>query len=242
MQLVRDTYSERVSDIEAHFELVKNISAAIGNGGARFPIDDGHYTITIQQQKILFSSTYLQLYNLVESTINQLMSAVGRHSQNGISGDLTKLSNKVRDLYLKHMLPSDPNLAPEKRLEHAIRLLQQAVGSEPIEIIIPRGGGGNWDLKAIGNLNNRIGVELILPAEMQEKLNRPFRNDQGPLRYIKDVRNNLGHGSISFADCGQGHTYSEFRTLIDIVKEYLELLMNAYEQYINNQQYLVEIS
>jgi len=238
VQLVRDTYSERVSDIEAHFELVKNISDAIGSGGARFSIDGGHYSVTTQQQKILFSSTYLQLYNLVESTVNQLMSAVSRHSQNGISGDLTKLSDKVRDLYLKHMLPPEANLTPEKRLEHAIKLLHQAVGSEPVEIIIPR-GGGNWDSKAIGSLNNRIGVELTLPTATREKLHRPFRNDQGPLRYIKDVRNDLGHGSISFADCGTGHSYSEFRTLIDIVKEYLELLMDAYEQYINNQQYLV---
>ena len=241
MQLVRDTYSERVSDIEAHHELIKNISDAIGSGGAKFPIDDGHYTITAQQQKILFSSTYLQLYNLVESTVNQLMDAVGRHSQNGISGDLTKLSDKIRNLYLKHMLPAEANLTPEKRLEHAIRLLRQAVGSEPVEVIIPGGGGGNWDSKAIGNLSDRIGVDLALPAATRAKLHRPFRNDQGPLQYIKVVRNNLGHGSVSFADCGNGHSHSEFRTLIDIVKEYLELLMDAYEQYIDNQQYLVQM-
>lgn len=240
MQLVRDTYNDRVSDIEAHFDLIKNISEAIGRGGAKLTINNGHYTITVQQQKILFSSTYLQLYNLVESTVTQLMSAVGRHSQNGISGDLTKLSDKIRNLYLKHMLPSEADLTPEKRLEHAISLLQQAVGTEPVEIRIPRGGGGNWDAKTINSLNARIGVELSLSSEMRAKLHRPFRNDQGPLRYIKDVRNNLGHGSISFADCGTNHSYSEFRTLIDIVKDYLELLMNAYEQYIDNQQYLAE--
>ncbi len=238
MQLVRNTYIERVSDIEAHFELVKNISDAIGSGGAKFPVGSGHYTITIQQQKILFSSTYLQLYNLVESTVNQLLSAVGRHSQNGINGDLSKLSDKIRDLYLKYMLPSEANLAPEKRLEHAITLLHQAIGTEPVEIVIPRGGGGNWDSKAIGNLNTRIGVQLALPAAIKEKLHRPFRNEKGPMRYIKDVRNNLGHGSISFADCGTGHSYSEFRALIEIVKEYLELLMDAYEQYISDHRYL----
>ncbi|WEM42248.1 MAE_28990/MAE_18760 family HEPN-like nuclease [Photobacterium sp. DA100] len=238
MQLVRATYDERVSDIEAHFELIKNISDAIGSGGARFPVNGSHYTITIQQQRILFSSTYLQLYNLVESTVNQLLSAVGRHSQSGISGDLTKLSDKIRDLYLKHMIPPEDNLTPEKRLQRALKLLHQAVGVESVEITIPRGGGGNWDMIEINRLNNRIGVDLTLPAPVREKLNRPYRNDKGPLRYIKEVRNNLGHGSISFADCGTGHVYSEFRTLIDIVKEYLEHLMNAYEQYIDNGHYL----
>ena len=242
VQSVQDTYDERVCDIEAHFELVKNISEAIGNGGAKFPVSNGHYIITIQQQKILFSSTYLQLYNLVESTVNQLLAAVGRHSQNGINGDLTKLSDMIRNLYLKHMLPAEASLTPETRLEHAIKLLHQAVGTEQVKIIIPRGGGGNWDSKAISNLNTRIGVELALPATMREKLHRPFHNDQGPLQYIKDVRNRLGHGSVSFTDCGTGHSYSEFRTLIDIVKEYLELLMGAYNQYINNQQYLASIA
>ena len=240
MQLVRDTYDERVSDIEAHFELIQNISEAIGSGGAQFPVNNGHYTITTQQQKILFSSTYLQLYNLVESTVNQLLEAVGRHSQDGIQGDLTKLSDKIRDLYLKHMLPSETNLSPEKRLADAIELLHQAVGTRQVKINIPRGGGGNWDSREISNLNKRIGVELDLPKELMGKLQRPYRNDLGPLRYIKNVRNDLGHGNISFADCGHGHSYSEFRTLIDIVKDYLQLLMGAYQQYIDNQQYLAE--
>jgi len=240
VQLVRDTYNERVSDIEAHFELIKNISDAIGGGGAKFPVNNGQYTITIQQQKILFSSTYLQLYNLVESTVNQLLGAVSRHTQNGINSDLTKLSDKIRDLYLKHMLPLEASLTPEKRLEHAIKLLHQAVGTEQVKITIPRGGGGSWDSLAIRHLNGRIGVELALPATIEEKLHRHFRDEKGPLQYIKDVRNALGHGDTSFADCGAGHSYSEFRALIDIVKEYLELLMDAYEQYINNQQYLAE--
>jgi hypothetical protein len=242
MQLVRDTYNERVSDIEAHFELIKNISDAIGGGGAKFPVNNGQYTITIQQQKILFSSTYLQLYNLVESTVNQLLEAVGRHTKNGINGDLTRLSDKIRDLYLKYMLPPDANLSPKKRLEDAIKLLYQAVGIEPVEITIPRGGGGSWDSKAIGKLSTRIGVELTLPATIKNKLHRHFRNEKGPLQYIKDVRNALGHGDTSFADCGNGHSYTEFRALIDIVKEYLELLMDAYEQYINDQQYLAEMT
>lgn len=241
MQLVRDTYEERISDIEAHFELIMNISDAIGNGGAKFLINDGnHYSITAQQQKILFSSTYLQLYNLVESTVTQLISAVGRHSQDRVDGDLTKLSDKIRDLYLKHMLPEKANLTPEKRLEHSIRLLHQAVGVEPVEIIIPRGGGGNWDSREIKNLSTRIGVELTLPSEMQSNLQRPFRNDKGPLRHIKDVRNDLGHGKISFGDCGTGHLHSDFRILIDIVKDYLELLMEAYGEYIDNQRYLAQ--
>lgn len=241
MQLVRDTYNERISDIEAHFELIKNISDAAVNGGAKFPVNDGQYTITTQQQKILFSSTYLQLYNLVESTVNQLMDAVARHSMQGIGGDLARLSEKVRDQYLRHVLrTSDISLTPENRLANAIKLLQQALGMADVEIKIPRGGGGNWDLETIGNLNDRIGVVCILSQDIRAKLYRPFRDDNGPLRCIKVVRNNLGHGSISFAECGSGHSYSEFRTLIDIVKEYLEQLMDSYENYIDSQHYLLD--
>lgn len=239
MQLVRSSYNDRVSDIEAHFELILNINDAIGNSGfARFPVTNGSYSITIQQQKILYSSTYLQLYNLVESTVTQLLKAVGRHSQNNINGDLTKLSDNIRDLYLKHIITPEGNLTPEKRLDQAIRLLHQAVGVSDVEITIPRGGGGNWDSKEISKLNQRIGVELTLPRDTFTKIQRPFKNDAGPLRHVRLVRNDLGHGSISFTECGAGHTPSEFRTLIDIVREYLELLMDAYEVYLNNQSYL----
>lgn len=238
MDTVKTTYNERVSDIEAHFDLIKNISDAVASGGAKLTVNSGYYTITIQQQKILFSSTCLQLYNLVEATVNELLCAVGRNSQNGINGDLTKLSNNIRDLYLKHMIPAEGNITPEKHLERAVELLHQAVGKTCVEIKIPRGGGGNWDIQEIKNLSKRIGIDFELPENIYKKVSRPFRNEQGPLRYIKDVRNNLAHGSISFSDCGAGHSYSEFRALIDIVKEYLEFLISEYESYIDNARYL----
>ncbi|ELC3209845.1 MAE_28990/MAE_18760 family HEPN-like nuclease [Vibrio parahaemolyticus] len=242
MQLVRASYAERVSDIEANFELIQNISNAIGSkGSARFPVNDTHYTITTQQQKILYSGAYLQLYNLVESTVTQLLAAVGKHSQSGINGDLTKLSEKIRNLYLKHIIPPEGNLTPEKRLEQALTLLHQAVGVSDVEIVIPRGGGGNWDYQEIDKLNQRVGVNFSLTQEVFQSVRRPFRNERGPLRYIKEVRNDLGHGSISFADCGADHTPSEFRSLIDVVKEYLEQLMNAYEHYLNTQGYLAAL-
>ena len=136
------------------------------------------------------------------------------------------------------MIPLESNITPEKHLERAVELLHQAVGKTSVEIKIPRGGGGNWDIQEIKSLSKRIGIDFELPENIYKKVSRPFRNEQGPLRYIKDVRNNLAHGSISFSDCGAGHSYSEFRTLIDIVKEYLEFLMLKYKDYIDNELYL----
>lgn len=240
MELVRSTYSDRVSDIEAYFKLVENISAAISNGGAKFKDNTNVYTVTIQQQKILFANTYIQLYNLIESTVTQLLGAVGRHTKSGIDGDLTKLSDKIRTLYLKHIIPPEDNVSPEKKLERSLELLQQALGLKELDITIPRGGGGNWDVKEIDKLNKRIGVDLQLPQSINTQINIPFRNGSGPLRYVKVVRNELGHGSISFAECGSEHTVSDFRSLIDIVKQYLEHLMDAYEQFINDKGYLAE--
>jgi hypothetical protein len=239
VQLVRDTYNERVSDIEAHYDLIEKISTAIGNGGAKISANGINYTITTQQQKILFSSTYLQLYNIVESTVNQLLDAIGRHCQNEIDGDLRKLSDKIRDSYLRHMMPPNNQTTPENRLNQAIKLLQQAVGTEPVEIKISRGGGGNLDSLAIKKLSERIGVELSIPPRIYKNMNKVSRNGKlGILRSIKDIRNELGHGSISFSQCGEGHTHRDFRNQIDLVKQYLEYLIDTYDQYINDQKFL----
>lgn len=240
MDLVKDTFNDRISDIETYFDLVNNIELAIGAGGAIFNVKGKAYRVSPEQQKIMYSGIYLHLYNLIESTITLLIEAVERHAAQGIDGQLTLLTVEMRKLYVKSIAaPYDESLSSDKRLEKALLLFEQVLNLKPVEIRIPPGGGGNWDTQEINRLSSSIGIKLTLPKTLREKVNKNFRNDKGPIRLIKEIRNKLAHGSLSFTECGANHVASEFRHLIDIVKEYLLFLINEYEKYIHRNGYKI---
>lgn len=239
MNTVRTIFRERVDDIECYFELVKNIESSVGQGKGFLETQDGLYRISPQQQKIMCSGIYLHLYNLVESTVNSLIDAVERHALHGISGDIKLLTDKMRSLYIKSVLGTDDNLSSEKKLDNALTLFNQVIGQEPPVIKIPPGGGGNWDSSEIQKFSQRIGVDYQIPREIKQAISRPFRDDKNPIWLIKVIRNKLAHGSMSFAECGEGHVASDFRRLIDVVKDYLECVIDLYDSFISEERYKV---
>lgn len=239
MELVRSVFNDRVEDIESYFELVSNIELAISSGGAVFHTCGSTYSVNPKQQKIMYSSIYLHLYNLVESTISTLIEAVERHASSGIDGQLHLLSEKMRKLYVTSVAAPYELLSNEKRFEKALSLFEQVLSIRPIEFKIPPGGGGNWDVSEIEKLSASIGVNVSLDQTLRTRVMRPFRDDKAPMRLIKVTRNKLAHGSISFEECGHNHVASDFRTLIDIVKDYLNHIINQYDSYISQHEYKI---
>ncbi|AQS50529.1 hypothetical protein PAEH1_01355 [Paenalcaligenes hominis] len=239
MNYVKDVFERRVKDIETYFELVEKIEVALGAGNARLKTDNSYYQIKAEQQKMIYASVYLHLYNLIESTITTLIEAVERHAQTGINGQLALLTKKMQALYVKSVIEADSTASEEKRLEKALSLFEQALNLKPFEIKIPPGGGGNWDLMRIEEMSRKIGVPLKTPRDLKDRLARPYRNDQGAFFYIKSIRNQLAHGSLSFVECGEALVARDLNVLIEDVKAYLKFLIDSYERFLVTHQYKI---
>ncbi len=239
MELVQTVFQERVDDIETYFELVCNIELAIGLGEAVFNVNGNPYRIKPEQQKIMYSGIYLHLYNLVESTVSMLIKAVERHAERGINGQLTLLTTNMKKLYVKSVAMPHEQMNNDTRLEKALELFDQVIKIKPFELKIPPGGGGNWDVSEIEKLSKNIGINIRLPKGINQKVRKIFRDDKRPIRLIKEIRNKLAHGSLSFTECGNNHVASDFRKLIDIVKEYLTHVIQAYGNFINEHGYKI---
>jgi len=214
-------FEERLLEIEAYLDFLEAIDEQVQQGTPQ--LGGNGAIITPQQQKILYSSVYLQLYNLVESTVTKCLDAISKYVvNNSLRPD--DLSIELRKEWVRCIARTHTDLNYENRLESAMNLCNYFLNTLPIseDFILEKGGGGNWDDQEILKLSRRLGLSLRITTEVYNDVKRPIRNDMGTLALIKDYRNKLAHGSLSFAECGENTTAHELRQLTNRVALYMK--------------------
>ena len=119
-------------------------------------------------------------------------------------------------------------------------MCEHLVGSLPIAAFdIDKGGGGNWDDAAIEAISQRLGFQLTVSQPVYSAIKRPFRDDLGPLVLVKELRNRLAHGSISFVQCAEDVTVARLIDLKDRTVAYLREVVDCFSNYVQAHAYLV---
>lgn len=234
---ISDFLEGRYSEIDDYIKLLEDIDHAIVSGTPKV----GETTISTRQQRVLKSSVYIQLYNLVEATVTSCADTVCTSAI--VNGNIKPhdLNEKLKQEWVRFTARTHLELNAENRLTKAIEMCNYLTDSLPIsEFKLEKGGGGNWDDNSINKLAERIGCDLSFKPETFSQVKRPIRNDKGPLELVVNLRNRLAHGGISFEDCGQNDTAKELRELSEIVISYLRELATAFEKFIEQQLFLKE--
>jgi hypothetical protein len=238
MNDLSEHFEERLGEISSYLQLLEEIEALARSGVPRLGGPEGA-AITTDQQRILYSSAYLQLYNLVEATITRCLNAVSNAAMlNGswAPGDLTA---ELRREWVKHIAKTNLDMGADKRLEEAIALCEHLVAALPVnEFNIEKGGGGNWDDSAIYKIAKRIGCPLRISKKASAGVKAVLRNDKGAMALIVSLRNGLAHGNLSFVECGQDDTVAELRDLTERVATYMREVVAAFSSYVQEYGYL----
>ncbi len=230
-------FEDRLQEIEAYLDLLEGLEQQVQEGPPQF--GESGAIITVQQQRILYSSVYLQLYNLVESTVSRCLEAV---CQSVISRSTHPghLSDSLRKEWVRFIARTHIELKYENRLESALKLCDHFIQTLPISTFeIEKGAGGNWDEKAISKISTRLGFGLRISPAIYKGVSRPFRNDEGALKFIKNLRNDLAHGSLSFAECGEGVTVNDLRDLTERTSLYLREVVACFQSSIDAYEFLM---
>jgi len=229
------TFEERLQEIEAYLDFLEALEQQLNSGAPRI----GNEVITTQQQRILYAGVYLQLYNLVEATITWCMESVCAAAAADDRWLPGHLSIQLRREWVRSMAHTHTDLNYENRLKCAIEFCDKLVQALPVRAWkIDKGHGANWDEKKIFQLTVRLGLHLRVSPEVDEGIKRAFRDDKGALILVKDFRNRLAHGSLSFAECGDGVTVRDLRELNHRIALYLREVVNAFIAFVDAYEFL----
>jgi hypothetical protein len=231
-----DFFNERFAEVAAHLEFLAEMGLAAQSGPPR--IEGSPARVTAEQQKILYSGIYLQLYNLVEATVSRCVSAVTAAASDG-EWKPQDLNEALKGEWVRVSARTHIVLTPENRLQSAIAMCAYLVDQLPVEdFAVDTGGGGNWDDKGIEKLSARLGCQFKISRKAKQAAKRPVRDDMGALALVKNRRNQLAHGAISFAECADGVTVEDLRGLVEAVGLYLREALRCFVTYIDGHHFL----
>jgi hypothetical protein len=231
-------FDERLSEVMSYIELLSEIEEAAQSGPPR--LEGSHSIISVEQQKILYSSVYLQLYNLVEAVVSQCIEALADAASDPSShwrpGDL---NTALRNEWIRANARTHIDMSPQHRLELAIATCVHLIDQLPIDrFTIEVGKGGNWDDDNIENVSKRLGCELAIDPKVLTAARYQRRDDMGAFKLVKNRRNRLAHGSISFVECADGVLVAELSEIVDAVGDYLREAITSFVSYIDSGMFL----
>lgn len=232
---VMQAFDERLREIDAYLDLLDALERQVRQG----PPTIGGAPITAQQQKILYSSVYLQLYNLVEATATWCIEAVTDAAAENARWRPADLASQLRREWVRSTARTHVDLNYDNRLNTTVDFCDALLNATPISRwAIESGGGGNWDDYALEFITERIGCDLSISGPVRTEAKRRIRDDKGALGLVKHLRNRLAHGDLSFAECGDAVTVGDLKDIRERTANYLREVIASFQKYIGEYLFI----
>jgi len=178
-------------------------------------------TIDTDLARILKANAFLLLYNLMEATIRNSITAIV-DSINSENLAFSQISDKIKELWIKQEVKDIKDINQNYKIVSNIS--QKILKSSLLELkdnCIKI--SGNIDAMTIRNIAKQFGYEES--------------KDGRSLLLIKEKRNKLAHGEYSFAEVGKEYTVSEISNLNLETQNYIKDVLISVEEYITKKKY-----
>lgn len=186
------------------------------------------HDIDRQLQKTLRASTYLLVYNLLEATMSNALDAIHKTlvSENV---DYMSLSNNFKKVVLSNVKKglSDKAIADILKDNTDIRVIFLSHGYNKKDLL-----SGNLDFDIVKEFANRYGFSMT-PIVSQSPI-----CDEKIIREIKLKRNELAHGTVSFAECGQNIPVFSLSRKFENAQKLLLAVFHGLDDLLSQKKYL----
>ena len=229
---VRELFSKRCDEVRRYLDFVFCLTEHRATGivryepGSEIPVVvDG--VINRELIKTMRANGYLLLYNLVESTMTNAIDAIHRCllSDECSFDELTEAVKRIVLLNFKKAISGDGKYVLESN--HPIHRSIVELGYDKKKLF-----SGNIDAREIRETAERYGFQV---ANHDLSLSR----DGARLLKIKEKRNELAHGRVSFEDCGHDTSLDELMAISKETEIYLDAVLAGIEAYITQRSYRI---
>jgi hypothetical protein len=223
----------RAQDTRSYLKMLKFIEEKQASLVAHNKSESLHIDTRLFQT--MKANVFLHLYNLVESTVNACLRRVGEQIRDD-KLSYERISNPWRDAWVKHVIKGEQPLGQKSRLECVIKLCDQVLNSTIVDFR-PQNNSGNLDDKIIEDVAEEYGVNLNIRKVIRKSIKRFILDEKGFLEIVRQSRNDLAHGLISFAECGKNWATTDLEKWIDTTAHYLEDVINSFGTHIVEKGY-----
>ncbi len=186
-------------------------------------------------QKTLRASTYLLLYNLIESTMSEAINSIHEtikeeeHSITDLSENLHKI---ILSSFQKGLTESKIGELASQNKDPRDNLLD--LGYDKKKLF-----SGNIDYEVIVKFCNKYGIRpIVYKIRKDNEPEKPLIWDKEVIKNIRRKRNSLAHGSESFVQCGQNMPVDTMDNNLTNVIAVLMAVFNGLNNFLKNQKYL----
>jgi hypothetical protein len=216
MTTVQQDFQNRVTEIEAYFAFVAKVDA----GETSLRQEDGTPAYATAARDDLLrtfrASGILLLYNLMESTVTNAVEAIfDELSTRGLEFD--DCSEALRRVVLANLKQHNPKEILSELQRLSTDIVTKTFKKDKIV-------SGNVDARRIRDVLDEYGINHPAP-------------DGNDLLTVKTNRNDLAHGSKSFAEVGRTFTADDINRIKGKVIAYLTAMLENVTAYIQQQQY-----
>lgn len=221
--IVHDEFYERQDDLELIIDLIQSLK-----DGSKIQVtkSDGTTSTLNYDDKLtntLCSALFLLTYNQIESTMRGCLESLYDHfSDENVS--YRTLKADIQKEILNGIVKNYEN--GEK--------LHDSVGSElelkspSISLNIRKVFNGNIDTSKVLDIKKTYGINIT---------QNPAHRNGCDISAFKTARNDLAHGNKSFSKLGAENSLPEVINMSERVALYLDTLIDAFNEYINNKDY-----
>lgn len=229
MQAIFDMYDERIREINLYFNAMKELDQGTMENKHNANFYD------IEFIKILKANSLLMIYNLVESTVmGGILEIYDRLKQEGLT--YSKVRKEIKDIWFSYKFRQvyDQNAHFNSYKGKALEIVNSILVGEVIELDRKATYiSGNLDAQQIRNVCDDHGIR--------------FETTEGSrggvvLETVKERRNDLAHGTLSFSECGREYSIEQLVTIKDETILFLKGLLIGMKEYYDQKQYKLAVN
>lgn len=224
MRITLEIYQERIDEIELYFRALRDLY----NTQSR---EENYAFYNDDFLKILKANALIMIYNLVESSImGGILEIYDELKTSGYSyKDVTK---EIQDIWFSFKFNQvyDKNAHYNSYRDKAVEIINAILQNEPL--VMDRKAtdiSGNLDAKKIREICSEHGITYTIEPECRGGI---------VLEDVKNKRNQLAHGTTSFAECGRNYALEDLEKIKNETIIFLNGILQGMKKYYQDKTFL----